>query len=175
MVLSILKLPMSPYVDARNETRWLATASIIFVVIVFGFVSMYYTHRLDKAEQEFLRNQTHIYDNLEEIPMDLLLKAKILVVEQHKLQDWDVDSNESLFKDLTVDDIYVVWFSKTLGNWKALLSSDAWDDTSYYEITHNGDKHETYVDHYRKVSNKAVQDDTVETLREKINTAARDI
>lgn len=35
------------------------------------------------------------------------------------------------------DEVYVVWFSKTLGNWKALVSTTL-PDGMYYEITYNG-------------------------------------
>lgn len=52
---------------------------------------------------------------------------------------------------------YVVWFAKTLGNWKALISTDLMSG-QYWEVTHNGNKDETYVDHYRKVSNRAFSD-----------------
>lgn len=51
-------------------------------------------------------------------------------------------------KQITLDDVYVVWFSKTLQNWKALVSTNV-SDGQYYEITHNGDKNETYVDVYK--------------------------
>lgn len=55
------------------------------------------------------------------------------------------------------DDFYVVWFSKTLQNWKALISTDI-EHGRYWEVTHNGDKHETYVDAYRKEKNTVVHD-----------------
>jgi hypothetical protein len=48
--------------------------------------------------------------------------------------------------------IYIVWFAKTLKNWKALLSTSR-PDGHYFEITHNGDKNETYVDVYIKDDN----------------------
>ena len=55
-----------------------------------------------------------------------------------------------------VDDVYVVWFCKTLQNWKALLSTDMIDGM-YFEVTHNGDKNETYVDVYEKSENYVVR------------------
>lgn len=58
---------------------------------------------------------------------------------------------------ITTDDVYVVWFCKTLQNWKALLSTDI-SDGMYYEITHNGDKNETYIDAYKKWENVCVKD-----------------
>lgn len=58
--------------------------------------------------------------------------------------------------DITVDDVYVVWFCKTLQNWKALLSTDIINGV-YFEVTHNGDKNETYVDVYDKRENYVVK------------------
>lgn len=53
------------------------------------------------------------------------------------------------------DEVYVVWFSKTLQNWKALVSTTL-PDGMYYEVTHNGDKGETYLDAYKKFDNVTV-------------------
>jgi Family of unknown function (DUF6275) len=58
--------------------------------------------------------------------------------------------------DVTTDDIYVVWFCKTLQNWKALLSSDVVDSGIYFEVTYNGDKGELYLDFYEKSHNRAI-------------------
>lgn len=60
-------------------------------------------------------------------------------------------------KQIILDDVYVVWFSKTLQNWKALVSTSV-SDGMYYEITYNGDKNETYVDVYKKWENFIVKD-----------------
>lgn len=59
---------------------------------------------------------------------------------------------------LDYDDTYVVWFSKTLANWKALVSTTVVDGM-YYEITHNGNSGETYLDAYKKFENKAYTPD----------------
>ena len=53
---------------------------------------------------------------------------------------------------ITDDDVYVVWFCKTLQNNKALLSTTV-SDGMYYEITLNGDKVEMYLDAYKKWEN----------------------
>lgn len=53
---------------------------------------------------------------------------------------------------LSSDDVYIVWFCKTLQNVKALLSTPI-SDGMYYEITYNGDKNEFYFDAYKKVVN----------------------
>lgn len=58
---------------------------------------------------------------------------------------------------VTAEDMYVVWFCKTLQNWKALVSTDKIHPDGacgdYVEITHNGDKNETYCDVYKKTLN----------------------
>ncbi len=57
---------------------------------------------------------------------------------------------------INIEDVYVVWFSKTLQNWKVLISTTL-PDGMYYEVTHNGDKKETYIDAYIKFDNKCVK------------------
>ena len=56
----------------------------------------------------------------------------------------------------SINDIYVVWFCKTLQNWKALISTTL-PDGMYYEVTYNGDKKEIYLDAYKKFENKCVK------------------
>lgn len=58
---------------------------------------------------------------------------------------------------LETRDVYVVWGCKTLQNWKALVSTNV-SDGMYYEVTHNGDKKETYIDAYKKWKNVCVKD-----------------
>lgn len=58
---------------------------------------------------------------------------------------------------LEIGDVYVVWFCKTLQNWKALVSTNVRDGI-YYEVTHNGDEDETYIDVYKKWDNVVVED-----------------
>ena len=56
---------------------------------------------------------------------------------------------------IALEDIYIVWFCKTLQNWKALLSTDI-PDTRYYEITFNGDAEQAYLDVYLKEKNETI-------------------
>ena len=60
-------------------------------------------------------------------------------------------------KKITEDDVFIEWFCKTLQTWKALVSTTV-SDGMYYEITHNGDKGETYLDAYKKWENVCIQD-----------------
>ena len=79
-------------------------------------------------------------------------KAKQIVADYFN-DHVDVTDN----KKITIDEVFVVWFAKTLQNWKALVSTTV-SDGMYYEITHNGDKNETYVDVYKKWENFTVSD-----------------
>ena len=58
---------------------------------------------------------------------------------------------------IELDDVYVVWFCKTLQNWKALLSTTTPDD-KYYEVTYDGDKSRAYIDTYVKTTNSVFTD-----------------
>lgn len=53
-------------------------------------------------------------------------------------------------------EVFIVWYSKTLQNHKALLSTSLFDGM-YYELTYNGDKDELYFDAYKKFENKCIK------------------
>lgn len=55
----------------------------------------------------------------------------------------------------THNDVYVVWFCKTLLNWKALLSTTL-PDQMYYEVTFDGNRNVAYIDAYKKWNNISV-------------------
>lgn len=82
-----------------------------------------------------------------------LNRAKELVVDYYNEHYGKIDRYY-----LEKENVYVVWFCKTLQNWKALVSTIVCDGM-YYEVTHNGDKGETYVDAYKKIDNVCVRDD----------------
>lgn len=82
----------------------------------------------------------------------MMEKAKQLIVD---FFNEEVEKTDGF--TLTVDDVYIVWWSKTLQNWKALVSTTV-SDGMYYEVTYNGDKQETYIDAYKKWKNKRVVD-----------------
>ena len=54
--------------------------------------------------------------------------------------------------NLDANDIFVVWYCKSLRNHKALLSTPV-SDGMYYEITYNGYENEMYFDAYKKWEN----------------------
>lgn len=87
-------------------------------------------------------------------PEDFQHKAKRLVKDYI---DGKLRKGPNYYDSLPAYEVYVVWFAKTLQNWKALLSTTM-QDSMYYEVTYNGEKHETYIDAYRKVENIVVKD-----------------
>ena len=52
-------------------------------------------------------------------------------------------------------EVYIVWKSKVLQNWKYLLSTTL-SDGMYYELTFNGDKNEWYLDASKKFENVVI-------------------
>ena len=82
----------------------------------------------------------------------MLKRAKELVINYFN-DHVEITDN----KKITEDDVFVVWFCKTLQNWKALVSTTV-SDGMYYEVTHNGDKGETYLDAYKKWENVCIPD-----------------
>lgn len=59
---------------------------------------------------------------------------------------------------LSTAKVYVTWFSKTLQNWKAMVSTTI-PDGLYYEVTYDGDAQRAYVDVYHKTDNVVVPDE----------------
>lgn len=84
---------------------------------------------------------------------DFLVKSKEALVQF-------INHGDNNFQTpITMDDVYVTWFSKTLQNHKALyyIPTDEYN-SCYFEVTYNGDKKETYIDTYKKISNNTVAD-----------------
>ena len=61
--------------------------------------------------------------------------------------------------EIGLDSVYVVWFCKTLKNWKALVSTVI-PDGIYYEVTYNGENGHTYLDVYTKAYNFEIEPTT---------------
>lgn len=79
-------------------------------------------------------------------------KAKELVAKYSNGRVSSVTTSEII----QPEDVYVVWYAKTLQNVKLLLSTDL-PDNMYYEVTYNGDKKELYFDAYEKIENVRVE------------------
>lgn len=78
-------------------------------------------------------------------------KAKQIVIDYYN-EHVEITDN----KKLKESEVFIVWFNKTLQNWKALISTTI-SDGMYYEVTYNGDKKETYLDAYKKWENVCVK------------------
>lgn len=59
-------------------------------------------------------------------------------------------------RQITEDDVYIVWMCKALQNSKALAATTLFDGM-YYELTYNGDKKELYLDAYKKWENRCIE------------------
>lgn len=94
---------------------------------------------------------TELVNSPQENP--LTAKARTIVFDYVKAHLEKTDTHVTFGRD----EVYVVWFSKTLQHWKALLSTSL-PDGMYYEVTYNGDAGEAYVDAYKKFDNVKVVD-----------------
>jgi hypothetical protein len=72
--------------------------------------------------------------------VDYVQQAKDAVITYNN----GVVVDDSGLRWLAQDEVYVAWFSKTLKNWKALVSTTK-PDGRYYEVTYNGEKEEIYL------------------------------
>lgn len=100
-------------------------------------------------------------DNINGIPFssddegrDFPSLAKRLVQDQYNIVGLGTKRGEPII-EISIQEIYIVWFAFVLGNWKAVLSTSRPDGT-IYEVTYNKDKNEWYVDRYVKTHNIVV-------------------
>lgn len=73
----------------------------------------------------------------------------IVLCKKHVVDYFNENVDKTDQKQISENDVFVVWSCKTLQNNKALLSTNV-SDGMYYELTYNGDKHELYFDAYKK-------------------------
>lgn len=88
-------------------------------------------------------------------PDEFIKKAKQIVLQNYVTIE-TVTALDPV--PLDISEIYVVWFAKTLGNWKALLATTR-PDGQYYEVIYDGAKNQSYLDTYVKVDNKCITDE----------------
>lgn len=84
---------------------------------------------------------------------EFIPKSKQLVADYTNDHTDISDGSRRLIK---AEDVYVVWYAKTLQNAKALLSTPL-PDGMYYEVTLNGGANEIYFDAYKKFHNLKVE------------------
>ena len=94
----------------------------------------------------------------QEMPRPLKISSEEEFVKKAK-ETVMLYANEHLDKTdragISEDEVFMVWYCKTLQNWKALLSTMLLDGM-YYEVTVNGDKNEMYLDAYKKFENRRI-------------------
>lgn len=78
------------------------------------------------------------------------------IVKEQIVQYFNEHSDKTDQVYITDEDVYIVWYCKTLQNHKALVSTTV-PDGMYYEVTYNGDKEELYLDAYKKWENVKVE------------------
>lgn len=83
-----------------------------------------------------------------------MINQQFINIAKFKVQQW-LGRNADNMDGISTDDIFVVWYSKTLQNRKALLATRF--ANYYFECTYNGDKEEMYMDVYDKVQNVCVK------------------
>lgn len=86
-------------------------------------------------------------------PTDYSAKAKAIVL---KYMDSNFAKHYSS-DELPAYEVNLVWFCKTLQNWKAIVITDL-PDSLYFEVIYNGDKHETYLHAYDKTAEIVIPD-----------------
>lgn len=129
-----------PLDNEANFNEWLRTdQSYSYQTWLDRQMKIAETQRIPRVEP--LRNDPQNFQDL----------AKSRVREVIDAQFADIDEHPEY-------DLYIVWFCKTLQNWKALICTSL-EDNMYYEVTYNGAKFETYVDQYKKVMNSVIYDE----------------
>lgn len=81
---------------------------------------------------------------------ELLKKAKSVATQAY-------NSQSPASTQITENEMFIIWFSKTLRNWKAVVSTSEHPGL-LIEVTYNGDKRETYADTYFKMNNVVIPD-----------------
>lgn len=84
-----------------------------------------------------------------------LIKLAVDAVVNHYNETSELNNK---FTYIGKDDVCVVWFCKTLQNYKVILATPLLDHF-FYEFTYNGDKKEAYLDIYNKFDNKVIRYD----------------
>ena len=98
--------------------------------------------------KQLARTFRRIMEAMKEANMD---EKALIIVKDYIREHLDKSDPNPEFE------VYTVWKAKALQNWKYLISSTLYDGM-YYELTFNGDKHEWYLDAYKKFENRKISD-----------------
>lgn len=103
-----------------------------------------------RAAQEAAGQRRHALQPVQADPDRFLMQAKQLVVDNYN----EAPSLEE-HPELTIDDVYIIWYTKLLGSWKALLSSHVVKGLTW-QVTYNRLRYEAYIEVYKKINNIVV-------------------
>jgi predicted nuclease of restriction endonuclease-like RecB superfamily len=90
------------------------------------------------------QNEPGSRENLD--PDRFLRAAKQLAVDNYN-RHYNPDTDAAL----TMDDVYIVWFAKALGNWRAIVSSNVARGL-LYDISYSGHRAEVTIDVFRRIN-----------------------
>jgi hypothetical protein len=94
--------------------------------------------------------QWSVQKRSDEYPDRFLTLAKELVVDNYNRHH---DSGRT--PPLTMGDVFIVWFVKTLENWKAVVGSSVLRGL-LYEVSYNGEESEAYIEIFKKINSTKV-------------------
>lgn len=107
----------------------------------------------ERQKRELARDMQTFMDEIDRKGDAKMSNDKFLSLCKEKVVEYfNSHADKTDEKQITQDDVFVVWSCKTLQNNKALVSTTV-SDGMYYEITYNGDKNELYFDAYKKWEN----------------------
>lgn len=89
-------------------------------------------------------------------PDRFLKLAKKLVVD-----NYNQTKNSKTAPDLTMNTVFIIWYSKVLNNWKAIVGSPV-ARGMLWEVSFNGHRNQAYIDIYKKLANAKVDVTTEE-------------
>lgn len=81
-----------------------------------------------------------------------MIKTAVDAVVNHYNETTELNGG---FTYINKDDVCVVWFCKTLQNYKVILATPLLD-SCFYEFSYNGDKKEAYLDIYDKMDKTVI-------------------
>lgn len=84
-------------------------------------------------------------------PDRFLKMAKQLVCDNYN----DTKTSKSA-PDLTPNTVFIIWYSKVLNNWKAIVGSPV-ARGMMWEVSYNGHRNQAYIDIYKKLANARVE------------------
>ena len=104
-----------------------------------------------------MNNQEQIYIQNEDIRN--MTDVKFIKICKEVVKNYANEHHffkDNVHQNIYLADVFIVWYCKTLQNWKALVG--IYERHEYFELTYNGDKKELYLDVYKKSENVCLKD-----------------